>query len=339
MLKEIDGIQSLGIRGRMHPCRNTHASPRHRSGLAPLELTLALPIMLMLLALMVVFGTAGAWKVRTLANSRQAIFRSMWPRTTDDDPKPGNWWPASATMSYSEEFESPFTQDPFAEHTVVRGPNVGDTMGGSSLAVLIDTLDMTDGMHSGRATIDHEPAMWPALSRRNHFDREFAMFAGHQWQHGNMGISNWTRRVTVTYDYELSKYNPGALQQTYAARDAILSNPDRGDLAVLDRDEELRAWFGHFVDFHPGPGNYCTHDLTTMQTVILPNLQDRIRGQQPGSKSNSVPANMARTFLSMYRDQLDALEAMDPPPPNFAQLKAELETKIRQLEEFLATLQ
>ena len=32
-------------------------------------------------------------------------------------------------------------------------------------------------------------------------------------------------------------------------------------------------------------------------------------------------------------------EAMDPPPPNFAQLKADLDAKIQQLEEFLATLQ
>jgi hypothetical protein len=296
-------------------------------------------MMLMLLALMIIFGAAGAWKVRTLANSRQAIFRSMWPRTTDDDPKPSNWWPASATMSYSDELESPFPQDPFADHTVVRGPSVGDAMGGNSLRVLIDTLDMTDGMHSGGASVDHEPAMWPQLGRRNHFDREFSMFAGHQWQHGNMGIHNWTRRIGVTYDYELSKYNPGAMQRTQQAADTIMSNPARGDLAVLDRDEELRAWFGNYVDFHPRPSGNCTHDLLTFQTSILPDLQVRIRGEQSGSKQMSVPANMARTFLSMYRDQLALLDAMNPPPPGAAQTRADLELKIRQLEEFLATLQ
>ncbi len=322
----------------MRRLRHIKDSAPHRSGLAPLELTLALPMMLMLLALMIIFGAAGAWKVRTLANSRQAIFRSMWPRTTDDDPKPSNWWPASATMSYSEELESPFPQDPFVDHTVVRGPTVGDTMGGSSLTVLIDTLDMTDGMHSGRATINHEPAMWPQLSRRNQFDREFSMFAGHQWQHGNMGISNWTRRVSVTYDYELSKYNPAAMQQAQQAADDIMSNPNRGDLAVLDRDEELRAWYGNYVDFHPRPDNQCTHDLLTLQTVI-PDLQVRIRGEQPGSKQRSVPANMVGTFLSMYRAQLAALQAQNPPPANAGQTQADLELKIQQLEEFLATLQ
>lgn len=300
---------------------------------------MALPMMLMLLALMIIFGSAGAWKVRTLTNSRQAIFRAMWPRTTDDDPKPSNWWPASATMSYSEEFASPFSNDPFVDHTVVRGPSVGDAMGGNSLTVLIDTLDMTDGMHAGQAAIDHEPAMWPALSRRNNFDREFSMFAGHQWQHGNMGISNWTRRVMVTYDYELSKYNPGAMQQAQQAADRILGNPSRGDLMVLDRDEELRAWYGNYVDFHPRPDNACTHELLTLQTVILPDLQERIRGEQPGSKAQSVPANMARTFLSMYRAQLAALQAQNPPPAGAGQTQADLETKIRQLEEFLATLQ
>jgi hypothetical protein len=299
---------------------------------------MALPMMLMLLALMIVFGAAGAWKVRTLANSRQAIFRAMWPRTTDDDPKPGNWWPATATMSYSEQFASPFPNDPFEEHTVVRGPTVGDTMGGNSLTVLIDTLDMTDGMHAGQAAIDHEPAMWPRLSRRNNFDRAFSMFAGHQWQHGNMGISNWTRRVTATYDYELSKYNQAAMQQTQQAAGAIMSNPNRGDLAVLDRDEELRAWYGGYVDFHPRPGSACTHDLLTFQTVIVPELQDRIRGR-PGMKGQSVPGNMARTFLAMYRAQLNALLAMNPQPPGAAQTQSDLELKIQQLEEFLATLQ
>lgn len=313
----------------------------HRAGLAPLELTLALPLLLMLMALMVLIGTAGAWRVRTNVNSRHAVFRAMYPRTTDDDPRPSNWWPDSARMDYRGGGAAPFSNDPFSEHEVVRGPSVTDFESGNSLRVLIDSLDMTDGMSSGYATVDHEAAMWPRLGVRNNFSRDTVLFAGQTWQYGNMGIPwNWSRRIEYTYDYELSKYNPDAAARTLDVSQMILNYPMRGALAVLDSDDELHDWFypasdpWHSDDFYPRPPVRCMsledlEDPMALREIVLEPLLERIQ---------NVPRRMAQRFYQMYWQQLQILEGMDPRPPDYAQKKAELERKMQQLADFFATL-
>jgi hypothetical protein len=301
-----------------------------RRGLAPLELTLALPLLLMVMALMVIMGTVGAWKVRTAANARQAIFRSTFPRTTDNDPEPPNWWPQSASMRTHGGGASFLTGDPYADHTAVRGPTIADPETGNALRVLIDTLDMTRGMSSGQATINHDPPMWSRLGFRNAFTRENVIFAGQTWQYGNMGLgSNSSRRSLHTYDYEMSRYSPEAAARARAAANGILTNPNRPALMVLDRDAELRAWYGHDVNFHPAPRNACTHDLGVLRRTVLPDLLQRI---------DEVPRRMTETFLRMYEQQLRDLDAMDPRPADYASRRADLTQKIRQLTDFLGTL-
>lgn len=303
-------------------------SPRH--GLAPLELVLSLPLLLMVMALMVIVGSAGAWKVRTLANSRQAVFRAMFPRSTDNDPVPSNYWPSSASLRYTGGGSSPFPADPFVEHTVVRGPMFSDPETGHGLNVRMRTMDITDGMTSGRASINHDSAMWPQLNVRNRFSRDNVMFAGNGWQFDALGIPrNDSRRIPHTYNYEMSTYNPEAAAATNAAAQELRSNPHRTELAVLDRDAELRAWFGHNIDFHPRPANICSIDPDRLRRQVLLPLLARI---------DNVPRRMASTFLSMYQTQLQLLEAMDPPPPDFETRRADLLERIRQLEDFLKTL-
>lgn len=298
--------------------------------MAPLELTLTLPLLLMVMALMVILGAAGAWKIRTLANSRQAILRAIYPRTTDNDPHPPNWWPAATTMQYHANVPSPFPFDPYAEHRVVRGPTLTDPRTGNSFNVLTGTLDMTAGMHSGRASVDHAPAMWPRLGVRNAFSRDTVMFAGQTWQYGNMGLtSNDTRRILHTYDYEMSRYNPGAAARVNMAATVLLANPYRRQLEVLDHDAELRAWFGRNIDFHPHPPSACTNDPIVLRHQVLRPLLARI---------DNVPRTMAETFLGMYRQQLAALDNQQPPPPDLATQRAALLQKIQQLEDFLRTL-
>lgn len=303
---------------------------QRRRGLAPLELTLALPLLLMVMALMVIMGTAGAWKVRTLANSRQAIFRAMHPRDTDNDPHPDNWWPSSTMMAYHNGGTSFLSSDPYAGHDVVRGPNIADPNTGNSLRVLINTLDMRNGMNSGEASVDHDPPMLAKLGVRNSFRRNNVMFAGQTWQYNNLGIpSNRTRRILYTYDFEMSKYNQQAAAQVRAAESAIRSNPHRADLVVLDRDAELRAHFGRYSDFYPRPAPFCSHNPLILQRDVLPPLLEAI---------DNVPRAMTNRFLQMYQEQLQALEAQNPPPPDYNQRKAALEQLIQQLLDFRATL-
>ena len=52
-----------------------------RRGLAMLELVMALPMLLFVMALIIGYGTASAWKVREHSVSRLAVWETRWPRS------------------------------------------------------------------------------------------------------------------------------------------------------------------------------------------------------------------------------------------------------------------
>ncbi|MFG0296294.1 MAG: hypothetical protein ACF8PG_10340 [Maioricimonas sp. JB045] len=321
-----------------------HTHPQHqtrqkRAGLAPLELVLSLPLLLMLMALMIIIGTAGAWKIRTDANSRQAVFRAMWPRSGANDAKPYNYFPPSAQLGWDSTSPSPLASDPYADYVVVRGPVVTAPLTGSILEVILPTLDITDGLRTGTASINHELPLWPRLGRRNNFVRDTQIFAGNQWQHNQMGFDNNARRIPVTYAYSLDRYAPDAAANMLDAAAALTDpgrNPHREPLFVLDRDEELRTWHGDpytpysqdrydWLSVYPPVSLGCDFDLQSRTDALI----DRIE---------AVPQQLAQMFLRMYREQLAALDAMDPPPPNADQLRADLQAKIDNLSEFISNL-
>ncbi|QDU37275.1 hypothetical protein Mal4_15850 [Maioricimonas rarisocia] len=313
---------------------------RHvRAGLAPLELVLSLPLLLMLMALMIIIGTAGAWKIRTDANSRQAVFRAMWPRSGAADPKPSNYFPPSAQLASTSASPSPLADDPFADYEVVRGPVIGNPFTGSILEVILPTLDITLGLRTGTASINHELPLWPRLDRRNNFVRDTQIFAGNQWQHNQMGFSNEARRIPVTYAYSLDRFAPDAATAMLDAASALVDpgrNPFRTMLFVLDRDEELRTWHGDpytpysqdrydWLSAYPPVSVGCDLDLQSRTDAVVGRIED-------------VPRRLAGMFLRMYQEQLTALDAMAPPPPNASQIRADLQSKIDNLNDFISNL-
>ena len=58
-----------------------------------LELVLALPILLFIMALIYDYGVVAAWKVRENSVARLAVWQTRWPRTGATDPRP-SYWPA-----------------------------------------------------------------------------------------------------------------------------------------------------------------------------------------------------------------------------------------------------
>ena len=298
-----------------------------RCGLAPLELVLSTPMLLMIMAMMIIVGTAGSWKVRTLTNSRQAAARSLWPRDGDNDAKPDSWWPQSATMGYRDGQPSPLDQDPFAAHYVVRGPAISPPSG-TSLNVDQSRLDSVDGLKEGQAAIDRDLPLWRRLPYRNSYDRDTQVFTDEQWQHGLMGQGHTNlRRIPVIYpDYDLQSYAPGSAGQMMSSLMQLMQfyNSD-AKLPILDRDDELRGYYGDPYDndwwrrydrfnFHPAAGG-CTTDLRP----IVDNLIAQI---------DNVPCRVTRAFHDRYADELDnRLPCGDP-------ARGPLIANLRQLEAF-----
>lgn len=134
---------------------------RRRAGLAPLELVLALPLLLMVMALTIDAGTAACWKVRAAMVARDAIWSSRWPRTgLATMPQPANW-PAGATSG----IQGPGAQIqpltmldlPSINQPVARGPALG------ACTVVNTLLDPTRGMMQGTSGIQRPLPMLPLL--------------------------------------------------------------------------------------------------------------------------------------------------------------------------------
>src|SRR5690606_19892736 len=125
-----------------------------RRGLAPLELVLALPLLLAVMALVVVYGNAAFWKVRGLSVARNAAWSNRWPRTGFDEPAPNPWTPGNYSRRAGNDID--VLDDPMLQHPVVRGP-LGNFNVRSRL------LDPSRGVIEGHAEAKIQPAMMPSL--------------------------------------------------------------------------------------------------------------------------------------------------------------------------------
>ena len=135
--------------GPVEPSRAKTQVPRPktrdlRCGLAMLELVLALPILLFVMALIVNYGTIAAWKVREHSVARLAVWETRWPRSGSTDPRPSYWWPAAASMESSDQGTVAAMDDSRVDLPVARGPLPPATVNS-------DLLDPTRGLREGSA--------------------------------------------------------------------------------------------------------------------------------------------------------------------------------------------
>ncbi|VAX38329.1 hypothetical protein MNBD_PLANCTO02-2468 [hydrothermal vent metagenome] len=305
-----------------------------RAGLAPLELVLALPLLLFVMALMIIFGTAAAWKVRTHATAREVVWRTLPPRNGYNNPRPSGW-PDSATISQGSSFPSLFPNDPFSNHEVVRGPLVTDPETGFSVPVKRDIIDITKGIKKGHAKIKRDFPLFRGMPPHQYeFRRDHVLTGGSRWQYSSMGFRrnhNQDQRTVALYPMNLGELEPELTQEFLDAAIDILLNPNRPDLAVLDRDEEILFWYGNKIDFHPKVSGMCSTDRNAIElTKVLP-LIDRIKGKLGSNPVSSIAERMARKFKEMYEEELEFLGDSNPTR------KAELEGFINQLSLFLVT--
>jgi len=330
---------------------------RHqRGGLSTLEMVLCLPILLFVMALMVNYGTAASWKVRSLAVARHALWSTLWPRSGGRMPRP-LYWPDTAGAGAGGAGNIAALDDPRLQHPVVRGP----LPNGNRVREWL--LDPSRGLRRGGATLSRR---FPMLARLGgyHFDPETVALNGF-FTHREMclcigralNLHNWlTHPITVIY--ELARADPAYVNAYIAAVRAIYFAPFRPALRPLDRDDEFIGYairFGWPVgapDFHPRLRRFCSldHQLAAERVAdLVDRIQGRVDRDQDGNVVRRVPSAAERiiqAFINLYQRVINELQARinaDPPPPGgeVAAMQAEineLQARIDALTQFLQTL-
>ena len=340
--------------------RRTAVAPRR--GVASLELCLALPLLLFVMALFINAGSSAAWKVRAHGVARDAVWRHRWPRS-DVKPKPAAW-PAGATSSSVSTGSLTIVDDPAVDLPVVRGPTIGN------IDVDQELLDPTLGGLRGKATIDRERPLLTSLGNMQ-YDLDHPL-VDRTWTYPQTKLSsNWLRRIKVIYDMHESEMGEwSGFEQAVSAVESALQSTN-----LLPLTYRLTAWDGdqwfedpdfqrlHYVadgitftpkspDFHPKLGNFCSLDAEAVFQKQVAALIVKIKGDQD-KNVKGVPQVMATKYIQLFKGAINAvqmhlnqLQSQDPPaPPGLigavqAELdarKSELEPKIAELEAFLAT--
>lgn len=315
-------------------------------GLAMLELVLALPILLLLMALIINFGTVSAWKVRALASARHSAWSTRWPRSGAGLPRP-EFWPAGASLGSSGWGTLDVLDDPRVNHPVVRGP-------------MLHNFGVRDWLfHPGRGVREGQAEMsrrFPLVSSLG----SYRLSARHRlleryWDHREMGLfSTHERRTPVLYELPRA---PQSYSEAYRqAAMAILTAPFRPHLAPLDRDQEFIGYARRFgwrdtgaPDFHPGLHQFCSVDHSVARQRVdelIDRIQGRIVADSQGNlqRVGGVPQEIVGAFIRLYGRVIQELQqqlAAGVPPGAAIGIQAEindLQNRITLLEAFLNEL-
>lgn len=298
-----------------------------RPGLAPLELVLTLPILVMMMALMIDFGVVGAWKVRTQANTRYAAWRTVNARTGERNPTPP-YWPASATLTTQTGPDLPNSSQLWDSQQAllcpcVRGPQL--TAPQAKIAVNVPgRLEMDGFVLQGNAQISRPlPLLRGALPGGQFSFNLFQDVFDNQWQFYSLGIpTNNHIRAYIWWDIDhtdLSKFD-GDLDSTRDALDKNLqtlqSSAHRADLYPLDNDEEFIRYQGwRPPDFYPRLNRVCMSVPEEVYRSAVSRL-DTDGHPNPNSllsRIDRVPCNLSQGFTSMYRRWICELEMCGAP--------------------------
>ncbi len=206
-----------------------------RRGLAMLELVLALPILLFIMALIYNAGVISAWKVRENGVARLAVWESRWPRSGPTRP---SYWPATATMEASDQGNVAAMDDSRVDLPVARGPLQGATVNS-------ELLDPTRGLREGLAEMKRRCAYLPKMGEYPLNAQTWLIDDKWQYQTPKMGMgNNWLRRIPVIY-YPLAAASRSLVNAYTQAVMAVESAPFRPQLAPLDSDPDFiyYSWF------------------------------------------------------------------------------------------------
>ncbi len=240
------------------------------------------------MALAVYVGNMASWKLRAANVARDTVWNARWPRS-GVTPWPVGW-PMSASRSVNPAGTLQVLYDAALDQPVVRGPMLGQTQVNRNL------LDPTQVLIQGNSQIQRPAPMLPKLG--NFSFQLYDQILDNGWQYQQLGMfSNVQRREPIIY--VLAQPDPSLAQAYTQAVEAIISAPFQPQLATLDKDPDILAFYGSYHDFHPQLQGFCTINKQTVQPLVQ-NLILRIQGQKMPPVP-SVAKVMAQFFLQMYK--------------------------------------
>jgi len=163
---------------------------RQRAGLAPVELVLVLPLLMMVAALLLFVTNAAVWKLRSHGAAREAAFQQIHPRTGGVTSNPPDWRRPEVSTTV-QPGPLVWATDPLERHVLFRGPSW------RTLPINVSLFDGSPGMLIGHAQSDIPSGIWPQMGVHYRFQRDVAVFGGHQWQYDAMGISSQDSRRSI----------------------------------------------------------------------------------------------------------------------------------------------
>ena len=305
----------------------------NRRGLAPLELVLGLPILLMLMALMVNFGTVACWKVRALTVAREKAFASRSPRDGAANSEFA-YWPTSASAGTQGGQTVSAADDSRLQMAVTRGPTL------SGYSVNGTLLDPSQGFSNGTSGLTRKYPMLGSMGAYRLGADSFLL--DNAWQVQDMGLSrdNLVLRLDVIYVLPDSPTLSSAYERALRAFAAYLPDLDPLFCTV---DPEYPGLFERY-GLRSGRTWYPTlrvDDICTLDTALVQaRVDDLIQridedDDDNGRRLTSVPKTVAQRFLRMYQFVQRIVQSSPTPDQT---LLTELQKKIDALNEFLGTL-
>jgi len=299
-----------------------------RPGLAPLELVLALPLLLMLMALMVDFAVTGAWKIRAAVVARDEAWSNrtgysnqqgyIWPRN-GATAWPVNWPNFGASRGYQNGNAVNALYNASIDQPVVRGPMLGTTQVNRGL------FDPTSGLEIGYSNLQRIQPLLAAALPNVQFNLQYPLL-DNPWQYQEMGLgSNQQRRVPVIYTFPSAT---AGLEQAYLSSvGQLVFSPIQSALITLDQDPEIYAFYGSYQNFYPQLQGFCNLNVQSIRENQVQRLIYRIQGRQKPHVAG-VPETMARFFMQMYQQE------MAMPGANAPMLQGNIQT----LQQFISSL-
>jgi hypothetical protein len=275
-------------------------------------MVLVLPLLMMIMSMIIVFGYMISWKLRTETVSRDAIWRDRIDHFSNRDARQSEWPDPEIIAVDSAPNLEDFDADPVTTDPIIRGPI-------PAVNVNSDLLDFGRGVRIGIADIDRSPPIFATLASID-FRVEHSLL-DNQFRYWQLGHGNFQRRIPHIYSTELDFIRDSASMQAAVA--AIDNASFLDQLEALDRDQEFIDWYGSAPDFHPRVGSFCENDFDlVMEDQVVPLIRRIAR----------LPITMARASIRLYEAQLRA-----QPPLSEAE-QQELRRKIAALEAWLSTI-